>query len=201
MRKRGHFPPVFHRKMELILWLSRDRKRRYQKESQHTGAGFLPALMKHMYMSKLLKFRFQRHPIQNEHLMFITTNLEKRRPIFSDPACARIAAETLYSIQDFYPFFLYGFVIMPDHVHVLLRIPEGESISKTIGLYKRAVTFNIGKGPLWQSRFHIRMPDDPAGTLHYIHMNPVKAGLCTSPEEYSWSSASGRWEVEDLLLF
>jgi len=146
-------------------------------------------------------FKSQRHPLQNDYLMFITTNMEKRKPVFSEPACARIAVETLYGIQQFYPFFLYGFVIMPNHIHLLLRVPDGGSVSKTIGVYKRAVTFNIGRGPLWQRRFHMRIPHDPLGALRYIHMNPVKAGLCSSPEEYPWSSASGRWDVMELVTF
>ena len=132
-------------------------------------------------------------------MMFITTNLDQRRNIFAEAPCARIAVETLFSIQDFYPFFLYGFVIMPDHCHLLLRIPEGGSVSKVIGVYKRAVTFNIGRGPIWQSRFHVEIPHDPLRVLNYIHENPVVAGLCEKPGEYPWSSASGKWDVYELL--
>ncbi|MSR87276.1 hypothetical protein EXS70_03845 [Candidatus Peribacteria bacterium] len=143
---------------------------------------------------------FQRHPIQAGSTMFITTNSAKRWKIFSEPPCARIAVETLFSIQDFYPFFLHGFVIMPDHCHLLMRVPEGGSISKIIGVYKRAVTFNIGRGPIWQSRFYVKIPTNPGRVLHYIHQNPVAAGLCTRPEEYPWSSASGKWDVHQLVL-
>ncbi len=132
-------------------------------------------------------------------MMFITTNIQNGEPVFADPACARIAVETLYTIQDFYPFFLYSFVIMPNHIHLLIRIPAGGSVSKTIGAYKRAVTFNIGRGPLWQKRFYMKMPDNSLPVLRYIHLNPVKAGLCGSPEEYPWSSASGRWDIAELV--
>lgn len=137
----------------------------------------------------------ERRPIQNGETMFLTTVTRNRQKIFSDSAAARIAVETLYSIQDFYPFFLHGFVIMPDHCHFLIRIPEGGSVSKMMGVYKRAVTFNIGRGPIWQSRFDCRMPDDIYATLDYIHSNPVTAGLCEIPEEYPWSSASGKWDI------
>lgn len=131
--------------------------------------------------------------------MFITTNIKDGKPVFTDPACARIAVETLYSIQNYYPFFLYGFVIMPNHIHLLLRIPEGGSISKTIGAYKRAVTFNIGRGPIWQKRFYLKKPESALPVLRYIHRNPVKAGLCALPGEYPWSSASGRWDIAELV--
>lgn len=132
-------------------------------------------------------------------MMFITTNTARRWKIFAEDACARIAVDTLFSIQDFYPFFLYGFVIMPDHCHLLLRVPEGGSISKIIGVYKRAVTFNIGRGPIWQSRFHMIIPHDPIRVLQYIHENPVVVGLTGSAEEYPWSSASGKWDVHQLI--
>ncbi len=131
--------------------------------------------------------------------MFITTNAKYRVPIFSDPAAARIATETLYDIQNFYPFFLYGFVIMPDHGHFLMRQPDGGSVSKTIGVYKRAVTFKIGRGPIWQRRYHVKIcRGNSSEILHYIHHNPVKAGLCEKPEDYPWSSASGKWDVADI---
>ncbi len=141
----------------------------------------------------------QRHPIQSGELLFITTNAKYRQPVFADPAAARIAVETLYSIQLYYPFFLYGFVIMPDHGHYLIKQPEGGSISKTIAMYKRAVSFNIGRGPLWQRRYFVRMTNGHAREiLEYIHQNPVRAGLCKKPEDYPWSSASGKWDVSEI---
>ena len=101
--------------------------------------------------------------------MLVTTNTNHRDPVFANPACARIVIKTLYGIQHFYPFFLYGFVVMPDHCHFLLRVPEGGSISKIMNVYKRAVTFNLGIKYVWQARFHIRIPDDPLAILRYVH--------------------------------
>ena len=134
-------------------------------------------------------------------MMVITTNIQGRIPLFGDPACARIAVETLYSIQDFYPFFLFAFVIMPDHIHLLVNMPKGGSISKMMGIYKRAVSFNIGQGPIWQSRFHIEYPKNIDKVIDYIHQNPVKAGLCHHDTDYPWSSASGRWDIATFETF
>jgi putative transposase len=99
---------------------------------------------------------FQRHPIQNQHMMFVTTNIYNRIPVFANPAHARMATETLYDIQKEYPFFLYAFAIMPDHCHFLMHVPEHGSISKIMYQYKRAVSFHVGK-PIWQSRFHLKI--------------------------------------------
>lgn len=143
---------------------------------------------------------FQRHPEQAQVMMFITTNTNMKIPVFADSACARIAVETLYSIQHFYPFFLYAFVIMPDHAHLLIHVPDGGSVSKIIGIWKRAVTFNIGRGPLWQSRFHLVVPKNISQVIQYINRNPVQAGLCSEPPDYAWSSASGRWDLSEMEL-
>jgi len=140
----------------------------------------------------------QRHFVQTG-LFFITTNTKDRVPYFSDPAYARAAVETLYEIQYLYPFYLYSFVIMPNHCHFLLRVPERGYLSKIMHAFKRGTSFTIGKGPIWQPRFFVRLvTDDPYAFLKYIHRNPTKAGLCEAPEDYPWSSASGRWDIHEF---
>ena len=62
-------------------------------------------------------------------------------------------------------------------------------------IYKSGLAFNLGIGAFWQSRFHIKIPGSLSSVLHYIHMNPVKAGLVAEPERYPWSSASGKWPI------
>jgi hypothetical protein len=64
--------------------------------------------------------------------------------------------------------------------------------------FKRASAFAIDQGPIWQSRFHIVLPKDPHITLHYIHTNPVKAGIILHQDDYPWSSASEKWDVIPL---
>jgi len=103
----------------------------------------------------------------------------------------------MYRIQYWNPFFLFAFVIMPDHCHILLSIPENGSISQLMQMYKRAVSFEVGT-PVWQPRFHLEIVQSCHRVLQYIHLNPVRKQLCKTPEEYPWSSASGRWDVCDL---
>ena len=131
--------------------------------------------------------------------MFITTNTLNRMRVFSNPAYAREAIETLYRVQELHPFFLYEFVIMPDHCHFLVKVPESGSVSKIMNVYKLGVAHNIGMGPIWQSRFHMILPEDPKFIRAYIQQNPVKAGLVEFADEYSWSSASGKWDTEEWL--
>ncbi|MBI3332147.1 transposase [Candidatus Peregrinibacteria bacterium] len=133
--------------------------------------------------------------------MLATTNTRNRKEIFADPACAREAIESLYRIQEHHPFFLYGFVIMPDHCYFLMQIPWPGSISRIIHLYKIGVAFHLGRGSIWQPRFHIRIPKKPGVALNYIHQNPVKAGLVQSADMYPWSSAPGKWDVMEFESF
>ncbi len=141
---------------------------------------------------------FQRHSIQNQTMMFVTTNIAQRQKIFLTPAFANEAVLALYKTQQLHPFFLYGFVIMPDHCHFLLSVPENGSISKIMHTFKRAVSFALDQGSIWQSRFHIRYPEHTGEALTYIHQNPVRALLSASAEAYPWSSASGTYDVSTL---
>lgn len=141
----------------------------------------------------------QRHYVQSG-LLFITTTTLNRKPIFADPAFARAAIDALYHTQNLYPFFLYAFVIMPNHCHFLLSVPEGGFISKIIYGFKRSVCFEIAIGPLWQERFFQKtITEEPERVRRYIHMNPVKAGFCEAPEDYPWSSASDKWDIQEFI--
>ena len=141
---------------------------------------------------------FQRHPIQNQRIMFITTNTKDRIPVFRDPTYANEVLLAIYRTQQIHPYFLYGFVVMPDHCHLLLSAPEYGSVSRIMHTFKRGVSFALELGSLWQSRFFIVYPKSPGKVLEYIHANPVRAGLCSRVDEYPWSSGSGRHDVSPL---
>jgi putative transposase len=87
---------------------------------------------------------------------------------------------------------------MPDHCHFLMHVPKEGGISNIMRAYKMGLAFQIGIGPLWQRGFHMRLPDGSSEVLRYIHLNPVRAGLSLTAEEYPWSSASGQWDVMEL---
>ncbi len=140
----------------------------------------------------------QRHPEQNDIIMFVTTNTLNRRPVFANPAYAREAIDNLYRLQELHQFLLFGFVIMPNHLHLLLNVPSPYTISKCMNAYKAGLTFDLGIGAFWQPKFDLRIPKDSLSVLRYIHANPVKAKLCDRPEDYPWSSASGQWEISQL---
>lgn len=140
----------------------------------------------------------QRHRLQDGDYMFITTVTHRREPFFMHDGVARIAVEMLYHVKERRPFLLFGFVVMPDHCHFLLKVDWPQKISNVMNIYKSRVAFHAGIGPLWQPRFHMQVPKHLDPALNYIHQNPVRAGLAPSPAHYPWSSASGKWDVDPL---
>lgn len=130
--------------------------------------------------------------------MFVTTNVSERRPLFADSSIARETVEHLYRVQELHPFFLYAFVVMPDHCHFLLNVPPPGSISRIMNVFKSGLSFQIGGGRVWQPRFHLSIPEHASRVVDYIHLNPVRRRLCVCPEEYPWSSACGKWDVSTL---
>ncbi len=92
---------------------------------------------------------------------------------------------------------------MPDHMHLILASDTeelGRSMQLIKGRFARAYNQTVGRtGPVWQSRYHERMLRSEQALLsavEYVHQNPVTARLAVNPEDYSWSSANGRYETD-----
>jgi putative transposase len=94
---------------------------------------------------------------------------------------------------------VYGYVVMPEHVHLLLSEPDRGILSKAVQLLKTAVSNGArkqgertaGAEPFWQARYfdhNVRNNEGFVTQLRYIHRNPVKRGLCARPEDWPWSS-------------
>ncbi len=91
---------------------------------------------------------------------------------------------------------LDAYVIMPDHVHVLLNPLAGWSLARVLqgikGFSSRQINRNLGrKGAFWQDESFehlVRNEQDWLDKFNYIHNNPVTAGLVNRPEDYSFSS-------------
>ena len=94
---------------------------------------------------------------------------------------------------------VYGFVVMPEHVHLLISEPERGTIANVIQSLKissakrgkQASGAQDSKVPFWQKRYYDRNErsnKEFIEKLKYIHRNPVKRGLAASPEDWKWSS-------------
>jgi putative transposase len=123
---------------------------------------------------------------------FITTITYKRRRLFQVPANAELFLETLQHYRKQGAYKLHAFVVMPDHVHLLLT-PNHKSISQVMNLIKGGFSHRFASSfPVWQRGFADHLVVDRAHSesrRDYIHQNPVRANLVTVAQVYPFSSA------------
>ena len=89
---------------------------------------------------------------------------------------------------------VHDFVVMPNHLHILMTVPGEMSLEKAMQLIKGSFSFRANKelgfrGEIWQRGFSdVRINDEQSYEEHraYIGNNPVKAGLANSPDEYPY---------------
>jgi putative transposase len=115
----------------------------------------------------------------------LTSVTHERKYIFRHAAYAELMLATILRYRDAGRFLLHGYVIMPDHIHVLLA--PTESIEKTAQLIKGGFSFAVRKqypGEVWQAGYHAhRVTDDEdyANQLRYIASNPSRGNLREHP--------------------
>jgi len=92
-----------------------------------------------------------------------------------------------------YDFYVIGYVVMPEHVHLLISEPERGPLASAVQAIKQSVARRLlGDSPhFWQARyydFNVWTKKKRIEKLKYIHRNPVKRGLVEKPEGWRWSS-------------
>jgi|HubBroStandDraft_1064217.scaffolds.fasta_scaffold46669_2 putative transposase len=128
---------------------------------------------------------------------FVTTGTAGGRSIFQTTRMSELLIDVLRSCVKTKRFTVHDFVVMPDHVHILLTIPGELSVEKAVQYIKGGFSYRVGKelgfkGEVWQRGFSdVRIVDDKSFEEHrdYIDQNPVRAGLAGSPDEYPYGTA------------
>jgi putative transposase len=90
-----------------------------------------------------------------------------------------------------YDFVVCGYVVMPDHIHLLISEPKKAILSKAIQALKLSVSVQSRERPFWQARyydFNVQNEKKRVEKLRYMHRNPVKRELVEKPEQWKWSS-------------
>jgi putative transposase len=90
-----------------------------------------------------------------------------------------------------YVFHVFGYVIMPEHVHMLVSEPGRGRLDSAIQALKTSVSKQSDQRPFWLARYHdfnVHSEEKRVEKLKYIHRNPVTRGLVTRSEEWKWSS-------------
>lgn len=137
------------------------------------------------------------------YLHFITTSCYRRRPLLSGAANRNLFLDVLELVRRCYRFVVVGYVLMPEHVHLLMSEPERGDTGVVMQVVKQGFARRLlyvdrrraaQEGELaseeehiWQRRFYdfvVWSAEKRAEKLHYIHQNPVRRGLVLAAEHW-----------------
>jgi putative transposase len=139
----------------------------------------------------------------NQQTYMVTTETWERRDLFRNERWAQLLIDTLSHYRAT-AYLLHEFVIMPDHLHVLLTPPT--SLEKAVQFIKGGFSYRVKKElssnmEIWQKGFadhRIRDASDCRVHAMYVRQNPVRKHLCEWAEEYPYSSARGGFALDDV---
>ena len=144
------------------------------------------------------------------YLHFITTSCYQRSPLLSTPQNRDLFLEVMEQVRRRYRFVVVGYVVMPEHVHLLFSEPDRANPSVVMKVLKQSFSQRllqnmraagrqrtslrenaIAAGHVWQRRFYdfvVFTEKKRVEKLRYMHRNPVARGLVPAPERWEWSS-------------
>jgi putative transposase len=135
---------------------------------------------------------------------FVTFSTWQRRRLFVVDSYARLFLKTIYAYRRQRKFQLHAFVLMPEHVHLLLTPSDQVTLERSIqfikGGYSHAFGVEFGAREVWQRGFadhRIRDADDFVRHRDYIHQNPVKRRLVENTMEYRYCSAYPGFKLDE----
>ena len=148
------------------------------------------------------------------HLHFITFSCYRRLPLLGSAHARNVFVQILGEVRDQFGFALVGFVVMPEHVHLLIGEPRTGNPSTVLYALKQRVSARLrhrrrrrshssqlvlgfpgtttSLPQFWQRRFYdfnVWSRKKKIEKLGYMHMNPVKRGLALRSRDWIWSSA------------
>ncbi|WP_166263152.1 REP-associated tyrosine transposase [Marinobacter caseinilyticus] len=123
----------------------------------------------------------------------LTTCTQNRNPIFHNFQSARSVVRVMRQLEIQNQAIITCWVIMPDHIHLLLQLKIEKELSGVVALLKVNASKFAGFHIPWQKGFHeraLRNYEDRRTVARYIIMNPVRAGLVRSIRQYPhWDSS------------
>ena len=134
--------------------------------------------------------RFQ----QSRQLHFLTFSCYRRRANFESAESRATFETSLEKVRRGYGLCVFGYVVMPEHVHLLVNEPQRAELARAMQSLKQSVARTLAlraADPFWQARyydFNVWSERKFVEKLRYIHRNPVQRGLVERPEDWKWSS-------------
>ena len=144
----------------------------------------------------------------NGSLHFITWSCYPRRPLLDTEQARDLLLTVLELMRERYRFGVVGYVVMPEHVHILISEPQIGDPSVVVQAVKLGFTqrwrANRGvSGQFWQRRFYdfnVWSQRKEVEKLKYMHRNPVVRGLVEKPDDWRWSSYRSYADGENGLV-
>ena len=141
---------------------------------------------------------------QQTRTFFTSSSTWERRPILQSHPLCDLLLDVIRENRARCSFEVHEFVFMRDHVHFILTPSATTSLEKAMQFIKGGFSYRAKKelnanGEIWQKGFNerrIRNSQEYAKEVEYIWLNPVRAGLVERPEEYLYSSARLRGEID-----
>jgi putative transposase len=149
-------------------------------------------------MSKPLRNAAPEDALSSSRTFFVTTKTSMGRRLLQSERHALLFITVLRDHATARRFVVHDFVVMPDHVHVLITVDSTSSIEKAVQLIKGGFSYRLRKelgynGEVWQRGFsEVRVSDRASFLAHrrYIAANPVNAGLADIEGEYPFCYAA-----------
>jgi len=132
----------------------------------------------------------ERYQVERD-LHFVTFSCYHRLAYLKSAGSRDLFEDALQKTSSRYKFRVVGYVVMPEHVHLLVSEPDTDLLSAGLQGLKLSVVRRAKPRPFWQRRyydFNVFTEAKRIEKLGYMHWNPVKRGLVERPEDWRWSS-------------
>jgi putative transposase len=141
---------------------------------------------------------------QHIRTFFVTAVAWQRRALFRAAPMAGLFLDTLQRYRAQHKFLLHEFVLMPDHVHLLLIPAPDVSLEKAVQLIKGGFSFRVKREldsnlEVWEKGYtehRVKDASDYDRHSEYIRENPIVAGLSETAWDYPYGSASRRGDID-----
>jgi putative transposase len=137
---------------------------------------------------------------------FVTSSTWMKKRLLQSSRSAELLIELIYQYRAGKKNLLHEFVVMPNHLHLLLTPLRPTTLEQAVGMIKGAFSYHASRnfgllGEIWQTSFtdrRVRNHSEYQRFRTYIHYNPVKAHLAATPKEFPFSSATGSFELDPI---
>jgi putative transposase len=158
------------------------------------------------------------------HLHFVTCSCYRRKPLLATERARDIFLKILSEVRERYDFALLGYVVMPEHIHLLISEPNTGTPTTVMQVLKQRVSRAMNarrrrkrtppgqtrlwdevparKHVFWQRRFYdfnVWSTKKKNEKINYMHFNPVNRGLVKHPKDWAWSSYLFYWSGKPNL--